>query len=186
MTNYCTVQDVRNALTPKGLSADNTEAGKTAATLPDWQIIDAINEAETLIDAFVKARYTIENEDVEEPTDPADDPPIMGTVSVAPKPIRLWTRTIAAYFATLTFREGKDLEERDPIQLRFITVMQLLTGVRNGTFDIPLPPIDPADVDAGVEIVNIYEGDLFALEDFGLAQVGSSAPQVYVPRYPSW
>lgn len=189
MSNYCTVQDVRNALTPKGLAADDTEQGKTAATMPDWQIIDAIVEAETIINAYVKRRYKIENEDVEEPKIKVDgtgpeDPLVLITANVALQPIRSWTRTIAAYYATLTFREAKDLEERDPIILRYNSVMQMLSGVRTGTFDLDLPPLDDADVDDGVEIFNIYDGDMFQLGDLGLAPSGSGNAQRYIPVSP--
>jgi hypothetical protein len=185
MTAYCTVQDVRNALTPKGASADDTEAGKTASTLPDWQIEDAIVEAQTVIDLHVGSRYQIINIDLQELSDPNDEDSELVTVNVAPQPIRAWTRSIAAYFATLTFREHKDLEERDPIQLRYSAIMQLLVGILNGIYNLPLPPVGDEDADAGVEIFNIYEGEMFTLDDFGLTTDPGSR-QVYIPRYPSW
>lgn len=190
-TLYCTVQDVRNALTSGGKSVESTtydSTGKTAASMADWQIEDAIVEAMTLVKSFLLKRYKIVNEDVEEPRinpdGTVDDPPVLITVNVAPQPVRAWTRSLAAWYATLTDRQGKDLEERDPIQLRKDQVLQSLLQVANRTLDLDLTLSDDGS-GSGVSVVNVYEGNLFTLEDFGLAQTGGR--QVLVPvRWPWW
>lgn len=163
MATYCTVRDVRLALTPGGVD-ENQPKGETAAILPDWQILDAIDEAEALINAYVAARYNIVTAEVEEenPENPAET----WVNEVAPAPIRSWTRSIAAYLGALTYRRNKDLGEDDPIRLRYNLVMDLLRGVRDHQIGLPLPATD--NVGFAPHAENLYEGQLFDLEDFQL------------------
>ena len=50
MATYCTVPDVRAALTPGGVQAG--DSGQTAASLEDWQIRDAIDEGEGMVNGY--------------------------------------------------------------------------------------------------------------------------------------
>lgn len=181
MGTYCTVRDVRLALTPSADSADT----QTASSLPDWQIEDAIEEAEGWVNTYVLARYTIPS--VEVTIDPPEDNPDEGpqTFDVAPSPVRGWTRDIAAYLATLTFRRHKDLSKDDPVRLRYMMVMQMLEAIRDGKSGLPPAVFPPADEDAntqGVHVENLYEGKLFGPDDFGLGYGAPySGPQVYWP-----
>lgn len=179
MSTYATIRDVRLALTPSADSNDLT----TAASLPDWQIEDALLEAEGVVNAYVLARYSIPTGEVEE-TNPSD--PLETWVwVVAPSPVRGWTRDIAAYLATLTFRKHKDLTKDDPVRLRYLMVLQMLEDVRD--LRASLPPIFPPAEDPdggvpGVYVANLYEGTLFGPEDFGLGYAGQvQSPQVYWP-----
>lgn len=136
---YCTVSDVRKALTPGG---DSSNTG-TAADLADPQLKDAISEAAARVDAYVGGSYT--------------DPPDV---------IQFWTRDIAAYLATLTWRESKDLSENDPVRLRFIQTISMLASVAKGQLKVPLPEGSVASSDAAV--VNRHPQDLFTEQEFAL------------------
>lgn len=173
MYSYCTVRDVRMALTP---SADSTDDGETAASLPDYQIEDAIEEAEGTLNAYILSRYTITttNIEVENPEDPLET----WIFEVAPSPIRGWTRDIAAYLAALTFRRNKDLEEDDPIRLRFDMVIGLLKDIRDGKVHLNLPIVEESVTDQGVHVENLYEGHLFDMADVGLAYEGQSVQRL--------
>lgn len=174
MGEYCTIRDVRLALTPSALETDN----ETAAKLPDWQIEDAIAEAEGTINAFLLSRYTIPTMEVEEPN--PENPLEVWVWIVAASPIRGWTRDIAAWLCALTFRRNKDLPEDDPIRLRYLMVLGFLTAVRDRNMDLPLPGADTGD-DQGVTVVNLYDGNLFGLEDFNLGYDGHRQAQRFWP-----
>lgn len=164
MATYCSIRDVRLALTPGAVEDDPA----TAASLPDWQIDDAIVEAEGVINAYLATRYAITPAEVEEPN-PADPSEVWVTMA-APTPLRGWTRDIAAYLATLTFRRNKDLPEDDPVRLRFSMVMGYLTAIRDRGMNIPLPDNDTDD--QGVAVENLYTGHLFSMADVGLGYEG--------------
>lgn len=183
MTDYCTVRDVRNALTPNASEGSDTEYPETAASLPDWQIEDAIHEAMTVVDMHVLPRYKIGEVEAQYKDLNTDDPPVevITTAQVAKAPIRWWTRSVAAYYATLTFRKNKDLTEDDPVRLRYAAVMLNLAQIRDGRLD--LPGFDPADGTATgeVAVVNTYEGKLWGPEDFNLTPEGHN-PQIFASR----
>lgn len=174
MTAYCSAQDVRNALTSGGDKTDK----ETAAGLPDWQIADAIEEASAIVETHISTRYKIEVKDGEQ---------TVGTqtvdIEVADAPVRWWTRDIAAFLATLTFRKGKDLAEDDPIRLRFNMAMGFLTAVRDGSMNLPnFPGADTSGDAQGVEVFNKYEGTLFEPEDLGLSAASDSTRRVMFAR----
>lgn len=167
MATYCTVRDVRTALTP-GVAVLNAP-GKDPSDLPDWQIIDAIDAAEGVVNAHTAARYVIVPTEVEVPEPTDGDPANTEMRFIAPTPIRSWTRDIAAWYLTLTFNRAKDIKEDDPIRLRMGLVMKLLGDVRDRKSILPLPPVTDADnVTSGAEVYNLYEGTLFGPEDFNL------------------
>ena len=176
MATYCTPSDVRAALTPGGVD----DAQQTAASLPDWQILDAIDEAEGVVNGYFNG-YDIIVE-IHEEVDP-DDPNNTVGFTAAPDPVRRWTRNIAAYLAALTFRKNKDLPKDDPIRLRYEATMGWLADVRSGKIIPPLPVV----VGGGhkVEIFNLYEGTLFGPEDFHLGPDPSHV-QVMVPLNGWW
>lgn len=163
MATYCTVRDVRIALTPEGVEQGQPR-GETGAILPDWQITDAINEAEGLINAYVAKRYVITPEEVEEinPENPGET----WVYFVAPSPLRGWTRNIAAWLATLTYRKNKDIGEDDPVRLRFNMTMASLTSVKDHSIDLALP-INEVGTNESIAL-NLYDEPLFQLEDFNL------------------
>lgn len=139
---YSSLTDVRSALTPGGVSDSST-----AASLTDPAITDAIDEADSIIDSYIGSRYGI-------PQDPND-------ATVAVKPVRYWSRDIAAFLATLTWKKGKDVGPDEPVRIRYTAVMNLLTAIRDGkaTVNLPAPTGDQTGDEVWVE--NMYDGNLF-------------------------
>lgn len=178
MSTFCTARDVRLALTPNAEEAEPARP-ETAAYFQDYQIEDAILEAEGIVAAHIAARYVIVTGEVEEIN--PDDPMETWVWVVAPSPIRAWTRDVAAYLASLTFHKHKDIEEDDPIRLRFKMVMDNLIAVRDRKMSIDLPPAGDGGA-SGVTVVNMYEGKLFGLEDVGLDYEGRSAQRIWPLR----
>lgn len=185
---YSTPLDVRLALTPGADSADLS----TAAGLTDQQIIDAILEADGIINAYLLRLYTIPVADFVEAnplaTDPPADPPLPETITsnVAPRPVRGWSRDIAAYLATLTFKRNQDVTKDDPVRLRYAQAMEMLTAIRDSKAFLDPDTFPPAGEDVGgkVFVENLYDGKLFGLSDFDLAPNGSNTaypPQVLIP-----
>lgn len=147
---YSSPADVRNALTPGADEADQT----TAASFANAQIEDAIKEADGMIDTYLSGRFGI-------PTDP--DVP-----TVAVYPVRAWSRDIAAYLATLTYRKSKDLQPDDPIRLRFLWVIDVLEKIAAGdlTPNLPQPETPPDGYGPqGAFVYNQYSGKLFTMAD---------------------
>lgn len=177
MSTFCTVRDVRLALTPNAEEEDATRP-ETAASFADYQIEDAILEAEGIVAAHIAARYIIVTSEVEEVN--PEDPLETWAWVVAPSPIRGWTRDIAAYLASLTFHKHKDIEEDDPIRLRFAMVMANLIAIRDRKMNLDLEVV--ADGGSGVHVENLYEGKLFGLEDVGLAYDSPSAQRLWPRR----
>lgn len=147
---YAEPDDVRRALERAGSQSD---VG-SAAGLPTKQLEDDIANAAAQIDARLRGRYTV----------PFDDDP------AAPRLIKDVTVAIAAYRATLTFRQGEILDERHPVWLAYQDALDLLAGLADGSIILdpeesdPSPGTDPG----GIAVVNRYCGDLFQPSDFDL------------------
>lgn len=157
---FSSVIDVRTALTPGAVSGDNS----TASKLEDEQIADAIAEADSRIVSYLPDGYTIPTQQVQQGE--GDDPPPPTTL--AHNLIRFWSRDIAAYLATLTFKRNKDVSENDPVRLRYNAAMADLVRVTKGELTLPEDE-DPSDDGLGdVVVYNQYEGRMFGLEDFDL------------------
>lgn len=144
---YSSPADVRLALAPGG-GADSPD---TAASLEDPQIIDAIKEADGVIDTYLTAMFKI-------PQDP-DIP------EVSVYPVRAWSRDIAAYLVTLTYRKSKDLQPDDPVRLRFLWVMGILDKILDGSLKPNLPPQDDGSEPQGAFVYNLYPYRLFTAAD---------------------
>lgn len=144
---YSTLIDVRRALTP-GADPLNTE---TAAGLKDEDIQDAITQADATIDSYLASRYAT---------------PVAAAVSAPLEPFRSWSRNIAAYSATLQWREGLTLDPRHPIALRWADTMDQLTKVAQGLLTLPVPGVDQDQSRRDVTVVNPYDGGLFWPGDF--------------------
>lgn len=182
---YSTPLDVRMALTPGADLSDKS----TAAGLSEQQIIDAILEADGVINAHLLRLYSIPVSDIVEanpaPADPQNPDPATITSNVAPRPVRGWSRDIAAYLATLTFKRNQDVTKDDPVRLRYTQAMEMLVAIRDRKMFLDtdiFPPVDTGDI-SEVTVVNLYEGKLFSLSDFGLAPENSNQAQVLLPRY---
>ena len=168
---YCTVADVRNALTPGG---DASRPGGTAASLEDPQIEDAIREADGIIDMHLSLRYKVPMLELSEILTDDNDVEVTVTYIVGQQPARYWSRNIAAYLATLTFSRNRNMPEDEPVRLRYNQTMAQLIAVRDGRANLPFPAPDgesPAGSDIGV--FNQYEGTLFGPSDFHIGPGGS-------------
>lgn len=155
---YSSTKDVRTALTPGAVEGDKA----TASGLDDWQIVDAIEEADSVIDGYLPGGYVVTLTVLTQDDD---------TVEVAIAPFRYWSRNIAAWLAMLTFKQNKDVPEDDPVRLRYTATMVALQRLFDG--DLQLPPSDPdypvePDADASLVVFNQYEGTMFGMEDFDL------------------
>lgn len=160
---YSEPNDVRNVLAPGVWPFDGDgEAPKTgtAADLPDAQLVEAIKRGDNLIDSYIGGKYT---------TPVAVDP--------IPDGLKQWSASAGAYFATLTYRRGKDISDQDPVVRQFALLMQMLQGVARGTLTLPIPTNGGTGATAGVGMpVNAYSGDLFDSSDFNLVPVNSAWP----------
>lgn len=139
---------VRAALDPSG-----SETGPgSAAEMTTPALEKPIAQAQDVIDARLRGRYTV----------PFGDPPpgLIKDICVA----------IAAYRASLTWRQGSLLDDRHPVWLAYQDALQLLDGLAEGTVLLPDDGTDPAPGTdpGGVHVVNRYRGDLFTPDDFGL------------------
>lgn len=165
---YSTVVEVRNALSPAPNSApwedgdqpDSSDPTGTAADLSNGQLEDAIAEADALIDSFLGALYVV----------PVINGPD-GTVYLAvPHPLDYWSRNIAAYNATLTYRKSQDFTDDDPVARRYKATYGYLLLVQQGKIVLSIPPsiADTAGEGAG-PVINPNQGALFLPADFSLA-----------------
>jgi phage gp36-like protein len=152
---YCTPEMVRQALVPSSDGAVPEAPTHTAADLTNTQLLDAIAEADVLIDGYLSGRYTTPVAAVGTPT------------ATTPHPVDYWSRNIAAYLATLTFRGSQDFSDQDPIYRRYVATMDALKAVAAGkmVLQIPANAGDTSVVGVGPAF-NPYSGTLFPIEDF--------------------
>lgn len=171
---YSTPQDVRTALTPGGQQSDLS----TGASLADEQINDAIAQADTIIDSYLGLLYVIPTSEV--PVEGSEPPT---TVTVAPFPVRYFSRDIAAWLATLTFKRNQDIPPDDPIRLRYNMTMNLLQRYSDGTAVLPNPPFTApgGGADSDVGVYNLYDTALFG-QDIG-REYSERSFQSYVRGY---
>lgn len=173
--SYSTVQMVRLALYPLSGSDDGTNPpttpSNTPADLENTQIQDAIDEADSLIDAYIGKYYATPVAPIFDGSD--ED----GTVGSIPHPIDYWSRNIAAYNATLSYRQGLDFADTDPVARRYIATMAALTMISKGQATLQLP--DNVSVNAATgagQPVNPYVGDLFDPNDWNLRPLNTAWP----------
>lgn len=166
--SYSTVVEVRNALSPApdgspwedGDAPDSNNPTGTAADLSNDQLQDAIAEADALIDTYIGALYVA---------------PVVNDFTgtpylVTPHPLDYWSRNIAAYNASLTFRMSQDFTDQDPVARRWLATMAALTLVMKNQLILNIPGnvSDSAGEGAGSP-VNPYYGTMFEPDDFSLA-----------------
>lgn len=162
---YTTPAAVREVL---AAAPTTTTDGQTAASFDDESLIQAIRDASGEINGYLGGRYAT-------PVVPVD-----GEYS----PVVVWMATSsAAWYATLTHRKSKDIEDDDPVQRRRTAVMKLLEGVSKGDIDLPLPP--PTVVgDTGA--FNLWEGELFDHRDWLPGEPYYRGAQPVAFGFPNW
>jgi len=109
---YATSDDVRSAV-----ARDLDKVSGTAASMDDGEIDLAVRNAQAEVDARLRGRYTV-------PLVPC------------PELVRNIVVDVAAYLATLVYRQGKDLTPTDPVALRYARAQLLLKQIADGTADL--------------------------------------------------
>lgn len=171
--SYSTPAMVRKAIVPSSDGLQPQVPSNTAADLSDGVIQDAITEADSLIDSYIAARYTVPVAVIATGNPGAED----GADGAIPHPIDFWSRTLASYLVTCTYRGSQDFADTDPIFRRYSAVMQSLQAVSGGKANLPLPT--QGGPSSGVTVgsaQNPYIGDLFTPDDFDLTP--SWSPQL--------
>ena len=155
---YTTPAEVRKAVSVTSDGSLPTTQTHTAADLADEILQDAIAEADSTIDAYIGRFYT---------TPVPNDPDTNAT----PHPIDFWSRNIAAYNATLSFRGSADFTDQDPVARRYNATMQALQAVKAGTaqLNLGMNTTDSSAAAAG-DPINPFVGDLFTVDEFDLQQ----------------
>src|SRR4051812_7974795 len=151
---YSTPAMVRKALVPTSDGTVSSTQSHTAADLSDQQLLDAIAEADALIDGYLTRFYVTPVATV-------------GSPAVTPHPVDYWSRNLAAYNATLAFRGSQDFSDSDPVARRYTATIEALKAVSSGSVGLALPAQtgDYAGAGAGPPI-NPYIGDLFRADEF--------------------
>lgn len=145
---YCTPQDVRAVL-----ARDVAVATGTAAELSDTAILAQIDAAQAEVDTRIANRYTVPF--------PAPVPALLKSMTI----------DVAAYLATLLYRQSKDIAQFDPIVLRYQRAKELLAQLADGTIDLPVtatPGDGGAQPSGAARTRNPYTGNLFGPDDWGL------------------
>ena len=156
---YSTPAMVRKAILPSSDGSQPTapNLSHTAADLSDPELADAIAEADSTIDGALSGRYAV-------PV--AND----GSGNV-PHPIDYWSRNLAAYIATLSYRGSQDFSDDDPIARRYRMTQDAINMVATGKASLPLPSQTGTNSQVGVHSAyNPYVGDLWTPDDFNLTE----------------
>ena len=176
---YSTVKMVRQALVPSSDGSVPDPVSNTAADLSDAQLQDAIAEADSTIDGYIGRYYAVPVQ-AKITGDDTD-----GTVGAIPHPIDYWSRNIAAYNATLTFRGSQDFEDNDPVARRYTATINALVAVSKGQVGLQLPDNTSTNsATAAGAPFNPYVGDLFDPCDFNLRPLNPAWP--VVPAFGGW
>lgn len=164
--SYSTIAEVKLALAP----FDAPTPTNSAADLPDDQIQDAIDQADSIIDSMIGGFYVVPVASTGSEII-VTDPPTDETILIFPHPIDWFSRDVAAYLATLSYMERQDITATDPIQLRYNIAWGLLVKIQAGkaTLQIPaLPSGDPGAMAGAGSPINTYPGKLFEPSDWDL------------------
>jgi phage gp36-like protein len=122
---YCLPSDIR-------ANVAGTDAGTgTCAALEDYQLSAAIAQASAKVSSYAGTAYVAD----------AADP-----VVVVPDLVKTCAIQLATFYATLTYRKGKDLSPMDPVYLGYLDAIGTLKDVAAGRVDVdPGSPGDPVD-----------------------------------------
>jgi phage gp36-like protein len=145
--SYATLTSVRTALAAGGV-IDPTNAG----SLADADLQDAIDEADALIDGYLTARYAL---------------PIAGDV---PPIVKMVSRDLAASYATITYLGSIPLLPTHPVQIKAASAMATLEKIRTGDVMLSLPGAGSQQRTDNPAVENLYEGNMFTLEQFDLTR----------------
>lgn len=159
--NYCSTDDVRLALVDDGVSSGTN----TGADLDDITVNDAIAEASTIVDSYIGGPYAVSD--------------------TVPNVVVYWTRDVAAFLATLTWRKSKDMTAWDPVYLRYQQAIGRLAGIITGTTAFPAD-IAPTTDRQGT-VANIVPLELFWAWNYDLVGKMESGYGIgSFAQYPVW
>lgn len=146
---YCTPDDIRE-------NVGGTDSGTgTCAKLTDEQLTDAIGRASSKVSAYAGTTF---------------EPDASNPAIVVPDLIAAITLAIATFYATLTYRKGKDLSAFDPVYLGYQDALRMLADIASGT--IQVTPPDPGEPDATpARVINTLPS-VFTYEDSGTRPTG--------------
>lgn len=146
---YCLPSDIR-------ANVAGTDAGTgTCAQLEDYQLSAAIAQASAKVSSYAGTSYVVD----------AADP-----VVVVPDLVKTCAIQLATFYATLTYRKGKDLSPMDPVYLGYLDAIGTLKDIAAGRIDVsPTGPADP--VDRPGKVVNTLPA-IFRDSDSGVARDG--------------
>jgi hypothetical protein len=152
---YCTVQDVRDAVS-------GTDHGTgTAAALAPAQIEGAISRASTRVGMYAGSSWV-----------PDSSHPDVHV----PDLVRDLTVQLAAYYATLIYRKGVPLDPNDPVALGYADAMKALNAISNGEAEV-IPAGPGGDVPGGGgHVVN-------TVPRMGLARPAATAVREFDPWF---
>lgn len=151
---YSTPAEVRKALVPSSDGLVPDPPSHTAADMPDDQLLDAIAEADSTIDGYLGGRYAT---------------PVADVNGEVPHPLDYWSRTIAAYLASLTYRGSLDFPDTDPVARRYNAALNALVAVSKGQLTLSVPEnLGPSSQTAVGTALNPYDGDLWQPGDFDI------------------
>lgn len=155
MAAYCTALEVAAVL-----ARDVRDSYGTGADMFDGSILDFhISAAQAEVDAVLTSRYKV---------------PF--NADAVPALVKSLTVDVAAYLATLTYRQDVDLGADDPVRLRYQRAEELLAKLSTGQIDLPgAGSEDPPAQAGGARVVNQYSGRLFGLEDWGLGHARAAS-----------
>lgn len=178
---YSTPAMIRLAVNPDGSNGTSVPAtpSRTAADFTDAQLLDFIAEADATINSLIGRFYAVP---VPLVTQGDIDSGLGGgaALGAVAHPVDYWSRNLAAYFATLSYRRNQDLAETDPVVRRYNATMAALNDVAGGRSRLSLRDntTSAAGVGAGGAINPTYTGNLFDARDFNLVPVNEAWPFV--------
>ncbi|HST77298.1 MAG TPA: phage protein Gp36 family protein [Verrucomicrobiae bacterium] len=144
---YSKVEDVRAVLTGARGDAESL----TPNVLDDDQIEFAISNADEQINAALRKRYVLPIAVEGVALTDVSVPPLLHNLSV----------DIAVYLTTLTYRSGREFQSTlDSSIQRYQRALSLLTGIGNGTVEVPVDELGSSGMEDGT-VYNQYGGPLF-------------------------
>jgi phage gp36-like protein len=149
---YCSADDVRAALAPSGEQPLGSGAEDNTPAMDD-----GIAQAQGLIDASLKGLYEV----------PFADP--------TPALVHFICRDLAAGYVYLAYLTGQDVDQTNPVLVRFNAARQNLADLAKGI--LVLVEVDPIAEDASGGVHNPIDARLWGPEDFGLRKQLAPVPK---------
>src|ERR1035441_3558023 len=120
---YCLPSDIRSNV------AGTDDGSGTCAQLTDEQLSLAISQASAKVSAYVGTDFEVDTND---------------PVVVVPELVFTIAVQLATFYATLTYRKGKDLSQFDPVMLGYNDGISTLKDIVTGLIEVaPTAPADP-------------------------------------------